>query len=262
MSQKKSTNPFIEYYKTITNSELIVILENTGKYQEEAVEAANNEFKVRNLSEDDIAAARASLLAAHTEQERQKDKINAIKEKFWNRGSKIVDAVNPIQKSKPTTDKIILTISIIYGIMLLYTLISKFTTILIYVRDIFKFTSESLLFLIPILMLLLGITLFWKRKKLGWILLTIYATCLSVLSVWQIITAFSWEPSGIDFFDAFNPEPSPVLLIATFIFYTGTIYTLCKAGIREVYAIDRNKMFTTLGASSFLAIFILLFLFY
>ncbi len=262
VSQEKSSNPFTEYYKTITNTELIVILDNPDKYQQEAVDAAKLEFNDRNLSEEQIAEARTSILASYTEQEQQKEKIKAIKDKVRNTGSLIAEAINPIQKSKPTTDKIILTISIIYGIMLLYTLISQYMTILIYFIYIFKFPSESLSLIVPILLLLLGIILFWKRKKAGWILLAFYATCLSVISFWEIIRAFSWEPSGIEFFDILNPALSPVILLATFIFYAGTIFTLCKTGIREVYSITRNNMFTTLGASSFLGVFILLLRFY
>ena len=75
MSQKKSTNPFTEYYKTITNTELIIILDNKGKYQQEAVEAANLEFNDRNLSAEQIAEARVPIIEKETEKEKEKREV-------------------------------------------------------------------------------------------------------------------------------------------------------------------------------------------
>jgi hypothetical protein len=42
---------FSEYYKTISNSELLQIVENPHDYQPNAVEAAKHEFAARQLSE-------------------------------------------------------------------------------------------------------------------------------------------------------------------------------------------------------------------
>lgn len=53
---------FSEYYKTITNSELLDILEHPENYQLAAIEAAKKEFENRQLSEEEIEKAKQLLL--------------------------------------------------------------------------------------------------------------------------------------------------------------------------------------------------------
>ena len=45
---------FVEYYKTISNKELLSFLENAADYQPIAMESAKNEFANRQLSETEI----------------------------------------------------------------------------------------------------------------------------------------------------------------------------------------------------------------
>ena len=53
-----TSNDFSEYYKTISNSELLTILDNPGDYQTLAVEAAKQEFSYRQLSDEEIQPAK------------------------------------------------------------------------------------------------------------------------------------------------------------------------------------------------------------
>jgi GTPase involved in cell partitioning and DNA repair len=43
-----------EYYKTISNAELLAILNNAGDYREEAIEAAKKEFTQRRIHETEM----------------------------------------------------------------------------------------------------------------------------------------------------------------------------------------------------------------
>jgi hypothetical protein len=56
------SNSFTEYYKTITNLELLEILENPDDYQPSAIEAAKNEISSRQLSDTEISEAKESLI--------------------------------------------------------------------------------------------------------------------------------------------------------------------------------------------------------
>ena len=57
-----SSNQFSAYYKTITATELLAILDNPGDYQPAAIEAAKAELESRQLSETAIQEARQPLV--------------------------------------------------------------------------------------------------------------------------------------------------------------------------------------------------------
>jgi len=243
VSQKKSINPFTEYYKTITNTELIIILDNPDKYQQEAVEAAKLEFNNRNLSEEQIAEARAPVIAQKEKKERQKEKLESIKQQAIDTGDILIDVLNPIRQDKPGTDKIILTISVVYGLLSLYTLISNWRIIPYFIRDIPEFPMDSLLFFTPIVLVASGTLLFWRRMKFGWILMAILTSWTAVQSILHFAGSFPSESPGIT---NFFPRHSPVIHLATFIFFGATVYVICKQQVREAYGIGKKQMLITI----------------
>ena len=260
MSQKK-VNPFSAYYKTITNSELIIILDNKSKYQQEAVDAANEEFNNRQLSEIEISEARQIVLAKHAEEVRQKEKINAIKEKIINRGSFLAEAINPIQKEKPTAEKLVLTVTVAYSLLILINIVADFRLNLYYARDILKFPLDSLLVLVPLILLIAGTILFWKRKTFGWILLSIFATWSTIQSIWHMGQVMN-TPNYGENFEFIFPGPSPLVILTKIVFYAGTLFVLAKPALREIYHVSKSKMIATLVIYSFIFLFIHMMLYY
>ena len=77
----KTSNDFSEYYKTISNTELLSILDNPDGYQPLAIEAAKKEFSNRQLTDLDIKEAKESLIAKQIQIEKQKQKVKAIEKK-------------------------------------------------------------------------------------------------------------------------------------------------------------------------------------
>ena len=73
-----TSNEFGKYYKTISNAELLGILENPSDYQMAAIEAARNEFLARQLSDEELKEAREILNANQSKKEKQKQKIKYI----------------------------------------------------------------------------------------------------------------------------------------------------------------------------------------
>ena len=53
---------FSDYYKTISNGDLLIILENPGGYQPLAVEPAKSELKNQQLSDFQIQEAKETLI--------------------------------------------------------------------------------------------------------------------------------------------------------------------------------------------------------
>ena len=64
------SNNFSEYYKSISDTELLSILDNTDDYQPMAIEAAKVEFSNRQLSDTEIQEARQPLIAKQVKKEK------------------------------------------------------------------------------------------------------------------------------------------------------------------------------------------------
>ena len=136
-----TSNNFSEYYKTISNTELLIILQTPGDYQPLAVEAAKKEFFNRQLSDSEIKEAKQPLITKQIQKEKESKKVKAIEDKVKNIGHNIIDTVSPIQPGIPSTEKTIRLITIVFGGIFLYQFIKEFRTHLGYVKDIPNYYS-------------------------------------------------------------------------------------------------------------------------
>ena len=253
-----TSNDFIEYYKAISDTELLNILDNPQDYQALAVEAAKKEFVNRQLTDTEIQEARQPLLAKQIQKEKEREKVKEVENKIKSAGDTFIDTINPIQSGIPSTEKTIRLIVIIFGGLFLYSFIKDFRTHLAYVKDISSFPFESIIYLLPLILLPVATIAFWKRKSFGWTLLTIFLTFSAVGAMWLLFQSFSWKPSGLAGLDNLFPRPSPTTYIIQLLFLIGTMYVLCKTSIREVFSIDKQKMAATIGITGFVT-FVLMF---
>ena len=237
---------FTEYYKTISNTELLSILENPGDYQPEAIEAAKKEFSDRQLSEAEITEAREPTLAKRSQKEKQREKIRSIETKVRTTGINLIETLNPIQSGIQTSEKIIRYIVVIFGIFLLYQLFSDRYLIIESIKEVTRFPTASLIYLIPLLLSLVAIITFWKRKQIGWILLTIFLTFSFVAVVWVLVQTILRQSSGNSFTDNFISPPAVTPQVIQFVFFTGILYVVSKKNIREVFSVSEDKMLATI----------------
>ncbi len=253
-----TSNNFSEYYKSISDTELLSILDNPDDYQPLAVEAARVEFSNRQLSDTEIQEARQPLIAKQVQKEIEREKVKAVETKIKAAGHSFIDTINPIQSGIPSTEKTIRLIVIIFGGLFLYQFIKDFKTHLAYVKDIPRFPFESIIYLLPQILLPVATFAFWKRKTFGWTLLTVFLSFSAVGAMWLLFQSFNWKPSGFGGLDSLFPRPSPTTYIIQLLFLIGTMYVLCKTNIREVFSIDKQKMAATIGITG-LVTFVLMF---
>ncbi|HET9057433.1 MAG TPA: hypothetical protein VFN30_11375 [Chitinophagaceae bacterium] len=252
-----TSNNFKEYYKTISDTELLNILDNPGNYQLLAVEAAKEEFAKRQLSGSEIQEARQPIIAKQIQKEKEREKIKAVETKIKTVGHTFIDTINPIQSGIPSTEKTIRLIVIIFGGVFLYQFITEFRTNLEYIKDIPRFPFESTIILLPQILLPIATIAFWKRKTFGWALLTIFLTFTAVAVMWLLFQAINWKPSGFAGLDNLFPRPSPTTYIVQLLFLVGTIYVLSKTNIRKVYSIDKQKMAAIIGITGLVSFFLM-----
>jgi hypothetical protein len=251
------SNSFTEYYKTITNLELLEILENLDDYQPSAIEAAKNEISSRQLSDTEISEAKESLIEIQLQRKIQKEKIKAIESKVKSAGNTLIDTLNPIQSGIPTTEKTIRLIVIVFGGLILYEVITEFRMLLVSIKEFPRYPISSSISLLPFFVVVSGTVAFWKRKTIGWIFLTIFLTYTAVGALWILIELFNWRPSGYELVDKLFPKPSLTTHILQLIFVTGMLYVISKKNIREVFLIDKQKMVGTISVTVILTILLL-----
>jgi hypothetical protein len=248
---------FSEYYKTLSTLELLIILENPGDYQLPALEAAKREMQNRELSPNEINAVKEQMEAARLQKEKQKEKVKVIEDTIKKAGNTIIDTLNPIQSGIPTTDKLIRFIVIAYGGIFIFQLLTETRSIIATVKDIADYPVETIFYLLPFVILPVGLFYFWKRKKRGWVLLGIFITYFIVHACWMLYEYFTWTSSGNEFFDMLLPVTSPVSSWVQLLVLGGTLFVICKREIREIYKIDKQSMLLTILPAGLLVLFIL-----
>jgi hypothetical protein len=249
-----TSNNFSEQYKTISNTELLGILDNPNDYQPLAVEAAKEEFAGRRLSDAEIQAARESLIAEQAQKEKEREKARAIEARIKTAGQSFIDTINPIQPGIHSAEKTIRLIVIIFSGLILYQLIGDFKMLRSMLRDLTRFDLSSFFYFVPFVVVPVALVLLWKRKTPGWVLLVFFLTYTAVGILWVFIENIGERPSWLTGSDRPFAGPSPASYLIQMLFVSGAAYVLCKPGIREIFKIDRQKMIATIVVSALLTV--------
>jgi hypothetical protein len=237
-------NDFTERYQKMSNSEVLQIISNAEDYQPLAVEAAKNEIERRGLSENELIKAYSKIelkrQVEHDKVDTRKEKEEQLKSKFY----KFIDPIHPFKSDIPSYERTIRLIVIVFGLIAIYQLISGFDGFIYFFGSPESWDYSVLLFLISYLLLPTAIIYFWKRKRIGWILLLIYFIYSLSTIVALIVLAFQYQSSGFPLFDEILfPRISPSVYILPFLFYVGNIWVIFKKDIRKHYSIKFKKIF-------------------
>jgi hypothetical protein len=246
-------NKFTERYKTLSNPDLLKIIDNPGDYQPLAVEAANEELAARHLTAEEIAVANAENEGELQEKQLKTEKRNAFERKVKDIGASVIDAVHPIQQTPPSTNKIIAIFSIVFGVFFLVEFFNQFSFIKFMLTDrAAKWDFEIIFYLLSIFFIPVAAYLFWRRKKIGWILFCsffTYSGLSAVILFFMLLKHHSFDPA----IDNLFPAASPTAPLLNMFFFGSCLWFIFKNNIREIYTIDKQTMIITAGSGVILA---------
>lgn len=239
---------FTERYKSLSNFELWEILAEAENYQPLAVETAKKEIESRNLSEEEINRVKLEIESKQLEKqkliENRKQKEDKIKGVVFT----FLDAINPIQNGIQTPEKTIRLIVIALTGIFFYRIFKQFNLLRFILTDSEGGWDMSMLeYFFPLIILPLATIYFWKRKKIGWILLSIFLTYSAISSIGLFFMSLGQQPLGNPALDVIFPIVSPIIYLFGLFVYVGTLWTISKEGIREIYQIDKKAMWRTIG---------------
>jgi hypothetical protein len=242
-------NQFSPRYKKLSNADLLKIIDTPADYQSEAIEAANDELIARQLTDEELLAAREE-----NETLRQEALIKSAKTKAWENKAQdlahtITDTLNPIQPEKPSAPKAILWISILMVLLTLYQLHSQFGLL----KYMFTYGSGKwsfamiMYFFRPLLVAPIAAVLFALREKYGWVLLSGYFIYLAINTLALLYLAFKHPPRPGNAVSGLLPSVSIDSLVGWAVFNAGCLYFLFKNDVREIYNINPKSIVTAAG---------------
>lgn len=250
-------NNFSKYYLTISNTELLSILDNPNGYESIAIEAAKKEFSRRHLTEAEINSAKETLRQIQSDKENRKRKVKKIADNFKNTKETIIDNLNPIQTGTPSAGKTIRVIVVIFTALFLYQFVINIQSIPGYIKDFSRFPFETVLFFFPFVFIGIVIVTFWKRKSIGWILLTIFLSYAIICAFLLLITSINRNNYNDTVIDTLFPRQAITTYLFQLLFVTGTLYVICKKNIRQIYSISKREMAITIGVTALLTLIVM-----
>jgi hypothetical protein len=232
-------NQFAERYKKLSNADLLKIIDTPANYQPLAIDAAHDEVINRQLSEEDLFIARADNEIKLQEQQKKSNQVEEFQNKAKNFTRTVADTLNPIQETTPSTDRIILWISILMGILFLYQAYMQYG-LLVY---LFKYAHVSWTFgmvtyFLRMLIAPFAAVLFALRKKSGWVLLSMYFTYLALNTIGMLAAAIKNGQYQHTSLNGLLPATPVSSLLGWAIFNAGCLYFIYKKEVRELYEIN------------------------
>lgn len=237
-------NEFAERYKKTSTSDLLKIIQNPSEYQPLALEAATAEIANRQLTPEQLSEAQAALEADQQRIEQGRATQRAIEEKVNAWSATVTDAVNPYQTGPITADRQIQAICIFFLVLALYYIYNAygFVDFLLF-DDVGEFDPSLVLYFLPLVITPLAAFLFWQRKKIGWKLVTIYLTYVSASELLLFVQALDMREYTSDIL---FPSVPLIQYIGAAIVYVWCLWVVCKASIREHYAVNKETMLKTI----------------
>ncbi|WP_166965394.1 hypothetical protein [Yeosuana marina] len=238
---------FTELYQKLSNSELLKIISEAEKYNPIAIETAKTEIESRQLTEQELNQAKSQITEKENTKKREIEKRKQREEKIKKSTSTLFETINPIQNGIQTPEKIIRLTILIFGGLAIYRLYQQFGMFqVIFHEGISDWDFSMVEYFFPIIILPIAVILFWKRKKIGWILLSIFLTYSAFNTVVLFFMNLGRQPSGIPALENLFPTVSSGVYIMTLLFFGGFLFLNCKEEIRNFFKISKQTMIATI----------------
>lgn len=245
-ARNQQMNQFTKLYKTFSDSELLKITRSPDDYQPDAVDAARKEIDARQLTDEELKTAETELEKEEQEKRQKKEKRKAVENKIKG----FANSLNPINEEKPTTERQILLLTVVFGFKSVYRLYSGLDLIdYMFFSQASEWNGLTFFYVLLVFLLPVSIVLYWLRKPIGWIGLTAFLSYSTLESIGAIIGYVLYEPSGIPALDRISPTFQPVTQIAALALFAGSIWLLTKPDMRMAYSINTMTAITTIVLS-------------
>jgi len=249
-------NDFIERFKSYSTHELLKIVLNRVDYHQDAVDAAQGELDSRNLSQEELKSIENDLKQVAIKKKKQQGQLKEAHSKTKDIGHLLFHTFTPLQKTAPTTERLIRAITIVFGLLSIYRIYQHIGLVLFMIRE-GSADLYSIIYMMPALVLALAMVPFWKRKRLGWVLLCAFLAHSTINGFGLLWHAINYEPSFPALQQLF-PPPSLASVLFIILFYGGSLFTLTRPSLREDFNINNRQMWMTIVVAACISLFVLM----
>ncbi len=256
-------NEFQERFKNFDNRKLLKILEDADSYQPIAIEAAKLELSKRQVNEDEIQSVRDEIFDKKTKIEKRQEQVKKIENKAKSIGTELFETVNPIQKEPQTIDRKVNLIVIVFGLLAIYQIFKEFELIkFMFTDSLAEWDFRMVLYFAPLILLLISVSLFWKRNKIGWILISAFFVYNIVNTLGMFFLTREWndgeftndystEDLQIKFqeIESLFPQPNLIVYLIIIAIFGAALWVINKEDIRNEFQIDVKSSLITIGIS-------------
>ena len=238
-------NAFEEKYQSVSDLELIKILENPEGYLPEAIEAAKNEMAKRNLTETEMTAVKNKFAEESAARQLKKENKDKAGQEIYKLLIWVYDAFHPFRDHITRAEKDIRSISIvlsIYAIFSIYNAMWLVSTVIIWDFYMVLFAASYLWF--PA-----AIVLFWFRKRAGWLMLASFALYKAFSLIALMVSDWYFQSELYNLDHSFTFFSWAVQLFHILI-YGGSCWLLAKERVRNVFSIDAIMAWAALIVTS------------
>jgi len=265
-------NEFQERFKNFDNRKLLKIIEDTENYQSIAVEAAKLELSNRNVSDEEVQSIKDEFKDRQAKIDKRKGQIKKVENKAKAIGTELFETVSPIQKEPQTIDRKINHIVIVFGLLATYQIFKEFGMIqFMFTDSLAEWDFSMVLYFLPMIILPIAVFLFWKRNKIGWILMGAFFVYNIVNAIGIFFLTWEWSKedeytnnysSGdlqIEFqeIEGLFPQPNPIVYLIIVVIFGATLWTIFKEDLRNEFEVDVKSGLITIGISALITITII-----
>ena len=237
-------NSFAQRYKNLSAADLLGILENEAKYQPQAIEAAKSELNQRGLSGTELSDAKRVLKTANEAKLRNEQKRVEKQEKIRRSVHSFVDVFRPVQKSPVRIERLITLVTIAFVVISLSNMFEYMPVLWSAGTLQANWRMSDIVFLFAPLLLPIASYLFWRRKKMGWIMLCGYVS-FTILNTFYLLFLNWNQGSSRTVIDSILPSSGYVAILGNLFFFGGMFYILTKKDLLSHFEVSRQAMRTT-----------------
>jgi serine/threonine protein kinase len=222
-------------------------LENTGTAWDSLIRKATaKEIALRYTSANEFnIALNGSVKNANAEETLIEINIKHPHIPETHAGREDVSSSTSFKVEDKKTNNLINNISMVFGGFALFQIFIGFPN---YNWNLFErsIRSDAFFYLIILIILPIATILFFKRKKIGWVLLAGFLSYSVIIIIARMIIDTFYHLVGT---------------VMEFMFFSGALLFICQNEIKKIYEIDKMKMLNTISIVTIITVAILSLLF-
>ncbi|TKG91565.1 hypothetical protein EYV94_21305 [Puteibacter caeruleilacunae] len=249
-------NPFLDQYQSASNIELFRIIDDAENYQPLAVDAAQAIIDSRKLTEEEVNRVKEELALIHHEKIQDEERKQYFKQLILQKFDNFIGFGDLKQGESAESNKTIASIVVVYGIAYVFMIFSQIDILPMMLFEFNDWDYSTFLYFLPIVMLPIAISLFWKRKKIGWILLSFYLINKCVSTAIMLESALRMDEASDTIFDSLFITPSVSTCVFLLLFYGATVLVIGRSVVRMTFSVSRLMMLIVVVVALIVSAFI------